>query len=98
MTQHHRQVNRPVQSGSAVFAAGQVMVRVGLASTGVLIGTRCPPTSRAPYAPPARMTERKTHAFGVDDIAGSLSCPRANRVLRMGHSIRAQMGHSLAER
>ena len=33
-------------------------------------------------------------AFGVDDIAGLLFCPGANRVLRVGHSNRAQMGHS----
>ena len=59
VTQHQRQVNRPLPSGSAPFAAGQVKLRAGLASTGVLIGTRCRPTSRAPYAPPARMTERQ---------------------------------------
>ena len=37
---------------------------------------------------------KRQTAFGVDDIAGLLSCPRANRVLRVGHSNRAQMGHS----
>ena len=36
---------------------------------------------------------RNLHAFGVDEIAGLISCPGARPVLRLGHSERANLGH-----
>jgi hypothetical protein len=33
------------------------------------------------------------HAFGVDEIACPTPCTAPNRVLRVGHSKRAQVGH-----
>ena len=41
----------------------------------------------------AWMTERQTARLRVDDIACPSSCPAANRVLRVGHFKRAELGH-----
>jgi hypothetical protein len=35
---------------------------------------------------------RHLRAFSADDIGSGILCPRAKRVLRVGHSIRAQVG------
>jgi hypothetical protein len=47
--------------------------------------------------PAARSRElarlRRGPAFGVDEIAGLVSCPGARPVLRLGHSERANLGH-----
>lgn len=43
-----------------------------------------PPGTSGSYAPSARMTEKHPDAFGVDDTAGPICCPVANRVLRVG--------------
>ena len=43
---------------------------------------------------PARGWDTKTlRAFGADETASFIPCPRARPVLRMGHSIGAQVGH-----
>jgi len=43
---------------------------------------------------PARGWDTKTlRAFGADETASFIACPRARPVLRVGHSIGAQVGH-----
>jgi hypothetical protein len=43
---------------------------------------------------PARGWDKKTlRAFGADETASFIPCPWARPVLRMGHSIGAQVGH-----
>src|SRR5437879_3534389 len=97
-TQHHSHVKGALPAGNAVFANGQGTCEPAWPALGWLVVLIA-----------ARMSSRKLstlrdcgaddatanpHAFGVDDIARRLSCPAANRVLRVGHSKRAQMGHS----
>jgi len=72
-----------------IFAAGQMLCGLALPPLAVdrVAGTR----SFLPQPEPLtrlRHGGRKItpHAFGVDDVAGSTSCPAANRVLRVGQS------------
>ena len=71
------------------------VTRQELPDHGLLPGSkrRCSPKVR-----PALRDLTHLHASGMDDdIDFCVPCPRARRVLRVGHSIRAQVGNFLDE-
>jgi hypothetical protein len=98
VTQHHCRVNGACRRITPFLPAGKTRAdrpREDSRSLAVFIGARISfhklSTLRACGADDG--TAKRTPAAWMISLA-SLSCPRANRVLRVGHPNRAQIGHS----
>ena len=96
VTQHHPQKVALLPSRTGHFCPWAKAARTWHSARRRMIGFTAQVGSdadRVLYTLFAWMTERQTARLRVDDIACPSSCPAANRVLRVGHFKRAELGH-----